>query len=69
MIANPLTKSDLAAAQAGLYECSECQKLAEAIQACSLDCQEQLVRNEQLRQFFQGILTHFSPQAWNNPSG
>jgi hypothetical protein len=65
---NPLSKTDLANAQAGLYECNECEKLASAMAACGLDCQEEMARNEHLRQFYQGILAQFNPAAWNQGS-
>jgi cell fate (sporulation/competence/biofilm development) regulator YlbF (YheA/YmcA/DUF963 family) len=59
----PLTKTDLASAQAGLYDCRQLRQEIEKAQACGIDCDEQELRCEHLAKFFQAILDNYHPET------
>ncbi len=56
-----LTRSDISNAMKGHYECTELEKEIARQQACGLDCEEAILRNEHLKRFFQGIQDQYGP--------
>ena len=57
----PVTKADLAAAKTGHFECTENEKEIERMKACDLNCEEQELRNEQLKQFYRKFQEQYGP--------
>lgn len=58
---SPLTKTDVANARNGCYECELCDRLIQQMKALGLDVAEEELRNEHLRRFFQGVVDQFGP--------
>ena len=57
----PLSKSDIAAAKTGHYECTELEKEIARMKECGLNCEEEELRNEHLKRFYRAIQEQYGP--------